>query len=110
MDGALRTGVLVECGIGDVVHRGSVAQLLIERCLIVETCGQTERKVAVEAGDDGQAGARREDAFAVKVPMGEADTIVERIEGRHRVVVALEVPCVLQVSFKPFGVELVLCP
>ena len=54
VDGALALDLLVQRGIGDAVDGRRVAQLLVERSLVVETCSQSHGDILIPRGDDAE--------------------------------------------------------
>ena len=61
---------------GGAMGGRGVAQFLVEGALIVEARGQTEGEVLIVVGHEADAHARREEPFAIPVPIGEASAVV----------------------------------
>ena len=108
MNGTLRAYFLVQQCVGYAVYHCGIAQLFVERCLIIEPRCHTERQVSVPAWRDVERCAWRYDALAVEVPMCITHAVIQTIQRWNRVV-ALEVPRILQVCFYAFGVQVVAC-
>ena len=79
MNASLALDFLVECCECDAVDGGSVAQLLEERGLIIQSGSETHGDVLVPRGNDAERDTRADDGFAVEVPMGETHSIVQRV-------------------------------
>lgn len=78
MQRTLALDVVVQRDDGLSVAGRSVAQLLVERCLVVESSSQSERHVLITGGNDGQRDSRRHDGFLVEAPVGHAYAVVQR--------------------------------
>ena len=79
VDRPLTTCLFVKSCIGNATDSGGVAQLFIERCLIVESRCEAHHEVLVPRRRDGQCHARADDGLASEVPVAHAHTVVQRV-------------------------------
>ena len=105
LQGALTLDVLVEHRPCQSVDCHRVAHLLVERRLVIESCGKAEGVVGVEGGNEGQRGSGRHDGLFVERPVRQSDTIVQREE----VVALVEMVGVLYVGLDAMALHVVLC-
>ena len=107
MDAALTLNLLIQRDDGLAVDGRRVAQFLIEWCLIVESCCQSEGHILVPRRYSGQRYAGRHDGLLVIAPVGHAHTVVQRQIPRF-LALGLQPIGVLQVALDACGAHLVL--
>ena len=107
VDASLALDFLVQRDDGLSVDCRRVAQLLVERRLIIKPRSQTEGDVLVEGRDSCQRDARRHDGLLVVAPVGQTHTVVQ-CEVPRLFTLALESVGVLQISLNAGALQRVL--
>ena len=107
VDASLALDLLVQRDDSLSVDCRRVAQFLVERCLVVKTCRQTEGDVLVEGRDSRQRDTWRHDGLLVVAPVGQSQAIVQ-CEVPRLFALALESVGILQISLDAGALQRVL--
>ena len=113
VDASLTLDLPVERGDGYSIDARGISQLLEERCLIIKSCSETERRVLMVCRNDSEGDAWAQDGFPIEVPMAQTKTIVQciaclpDIARLGRISSASEMVSVLKIGFYAVGIQLV---